>query len=387
MRIILLGLLLLPQETSLRVVADFPGGSVRVEGIEGRTVRVLPASHPGRGWDCWWYFRLEGIPAGAPLTLDVGGGVWATPDRAAWSLDGKEWRQTPPGVREKTRIRYTLEVPAATAWFAWGPPYVLADARAAVERAAAACPEAKAFELCRSRDGHSVPAVRVGRIEGERFGIWVQARQHAWESGGSWVGQGFLDWIVSDDPRARELRGKAEIAVVPVMDADNVERGAGGKAQKPQDHNRDWSDEPHWPEVRAAQAGIKRLDAEGRFDFFVDLHNPGAGDKSPFFFVSPKDMLSEKGQANLRRFLDAAKEEIVGPLKHKGGVRESGKDYDPKAWERISKNWVTRSAKPHVVALTLETSWNTPESTAENYRRVGRKLGLAIEKYLRQSPR
>lgn len=387
MRVLLLALCLFPQEPPLRVVADFPGGSAKVEGVEGRTVRVLPAAHPERGWACWWYFRLEGIPAGEPITLDVGGGVWATPDRAAWSLDGKEWKHTPPGVREKTRIRYTLEVPAKAAWFAWGPPYVLKDAAAAVERAAKALPEAKAFELCKSRDGHSVPAVRFPSSDPARLGIWVQARQHAWESGGSWVCQGFLDWIASDDPRALELRKKAEIVVVPVMDADNVERGAGGKEQKPQDHNRDWSDAPHWPEVRAAQAEIKRMDAEGRFDFFIDLHNPGAGDKSPFFFVSPADMLSEKGRANLRRFLDGAKEEIVGPLKHKGMVRESGKDYDPKNWERISKNWVSKNAKPHVVALTLETSWNTPESSAENYRRVGRELGLAIERYFRASPR
>jgi hypothetical protein len=384
-RALLLAVLLLHPQETLRVVSDFPGGSAKVEGIDGRTVRVLPATRPDRGWVCWWYFKLEGIPAGEEITIDLGGGVWATPDRAVWSLDGKEWKQTPPGVREKTRIRYTLQVPSKEAWFAWGPPYVLADAQAAVDRAAKALPEAKAFELAKSRDGHSVPAVRIGTPGG--FGLWVQARQHAWESGGSWVCQGFLDWIVSGDPRAAELRKKAFITVVPVMDADNVQRGAGGKEAKPQDHNRDWSEDPHWPEVRAAQAEIRKMDAEGRFDFFIDLHNPGAGDRNPFFYVSPKDMLSEKGQANLRRFLDGAKEEITGPLKHVGGVKESGKDYDPKAWERISKNWVSKNAKPHVIAMTLETSWNTPHSTAENYRQVGRELGLAIERYFRTSPR
>ncbi len=387
MRAALLLLLVASQETSLRVVADFPGGSAKVEGVDARTVRVLPAAHPNRGWTCWWYFKLEGIPAGEEITLDVGGGVWATPDRAAWSLDGKEWKHTPAGVREKTRIRYTLKVPAKEAWFAWGPPYVLADAQAAVDRAAKALPEAKPFELATCRDGHSVPAVRIGPPEPGRFGIWVQARQHAWESGSSWVGQGFIDWIVSDDPRAAEVRKKSFITVVPVMDADNVQRGAGGKEGKPQDHNRDWSDDPHWPEVRAAQAEIRKMDAGGGFDLFIDLHNPAAGDKSPFFFASPKEVLSEKGRANLRRFLDCAREEIVGPLRHKGLVRESGKSYDPKNWERSSKNWVSKHAKDHAVALTLETSWNTPESTAENYRRVGRELGLAIEKYFRTSPR
>jgi hypothetical protein len=35
------------------------------------------------------------------------------------------------------------------------------------------------------------------------------------------------------------------------------------------------------------------------------------------------------------------------------------------------------------VALTLETAWNTPQSTQENYQRLGRELGLAVERHLR----
>jgi hypothetical protein len=373
----------------LRVSSDFPGGSALVEGIDGPVIRVLPAARPDRGWVCWWYFKVEGLAPGEKLALDVGGGVWATPDRAFWSVDDREWKQTPPGERGKSRIRYTVEARAKTMWFAWGPPFVLRHAREAVEEGARASPHAKVFELARSRDGHSVPALRVsqpGAPDSERLGIWVQARQHAWESGGSWVCRGFLDWAVSDDPRAEALRKKAVISIVPVMDADNAERGAGGKEQKPQDHNRDWSAEPHWPEVRAAQAEIRKLDADGRFDFFIDLHNPAAGDKSPFFFVPPASLLSEKGKRNLDRFLAAAREEIAGPLRYKGLTKESGPSYD-KNWEKISKNWVARNTRDHVLALTLETSWNTPESTAENYRRVGRELGLSIERAFREPGR
>jgi len=374
------------QETGLRVVSDFPGGSAKVESIDAatRTIRVLPATHPDRGWVCWWSFKVEGLAPGEAVTLDVGGGVWATPDRAAVSFDGKTWKQTGAGTREKARIRYRVEAPGKEAWFAWGPPFVLKDAREAVERAARACPRAKPFELCTSRDGHSVPAVRFAPPAGEaKLGLWVQARQHAWESGGSWVGRGFLDWLASDDPRAAALRARAEVVVVLVMDSDNVERGAGGKEQKPQDHNRDWSERPHWPEVRAAQEGIRKMAEAGRFHVFVDLHNPGAGSKEPYFYVAPKELLSERGRRNLDAFLTAAKAEIVGPLRFTGKTEESGAGYD-KNWERISKNWVSRAA-PDAVAVTLETAWNTPHSTAEGYARVGRELGLAIERYLRES--
>jgi hypothetical protein len=376
-----------PPTAELRVIADFPGGSARVERIDPatRTIRVLPATHPGRGWDCWWYFKVEGLSPGETVTLDVGGGVWATPDRAAVSADGKSWRQTPPGERhEKERIRYRVEAPGSEAWFAWGPPFVLADAREAVGAAVRACPDgARAFELCRSREGRSVPAARVGPAGQAREAVWIQARQHAWESGGSWVARGFLEWLASDDARARALKARAEVVVVPIMDVDNVERGAGGKEQKPQDHNRDWSEDPHWPEVRAAQAELSRWIGEGRLALFVDLHNPGARNLEPYFYVSPRDLLAEEGRAALEVFLAAARAEITGPLRFTGHVEASGAKYDPR-WERISKNWVTRRCGGLVRAVTLETAWNTPHSTAEGYRRVGRELGLAVERYLRE---
>ena len=65
-----------------------------------------------------------------------------------------------------------------------------------------------------------------------------------------------------------------------------------------------------------------------------------------------------------------------------GDLRASGADYD-KAWRAMSGNRVTARAAPGAVAVCRqETSWNTPDSTAENYRTVGRQLGLAVERHL-----
>ena len=115
-----------------------------------------------------------------------------------------------------------------------------------------------------------------------------------------------------------------------------------------------------------------------RFRVFVDLHNPGPKDASPFFYTSPPELLREP--ASLDRFLEAGRAEITGPLAANGKTRESGPAYD-KNWEKISKNWVSRATG--AVAVTLETTWNTPNSTTDNYRRVGRELGCAIERFLR----
>lgn len=377
----------------LAVSIDFPGGSGEVLAMdqEARHIRLQPTAHPDRGWVCWWYVEVSGLEVGETLSLEVGDAPWATPDRAAVSDDGKAWGQTEPGKRTGKQITYTHTATAETMWFAWGPPYLPADAEALVKRVADKCEHTEAFELCRSRGDRPVWAVRFRppsreEQDGPPLGLWFHARQHAWESGSSWVAQGLIEWLASDDDRAQKLRSMAEITVVPIMDVDNVAIGAGGKNEVPQDHNRDWTAKPHHPAVAAAQAQIKALNDAGRFDLFVDLHNPGAGSKNPFFYTSPADLLTDRGTRNLEHFLAAARADMTGPLAFKGEIQESGDKYD-KNWQAISKNWVTQNTAKHVVAVTLETAWNTPQSTTTGYQTVGRNLGLAIERYLRASPR
>jgi hypothetical protein len=354
-----------------------------------RLVRLVPPRSEGRGWVVWWCFKLEGITPGETITLEVGNGPWSTPRQATWSLDEKTWMHTPAGEQEGDWITYRQKVDATQAWFAWGPPFTPDDAQRLVNQAAEKLPAAVPFELCRTREGRPTPALVIhepGQNGAPQFGVWLQARQHAWESGSSWVCRGAVEWLTSDDPRAASLRKTAKVYVVPIMDIDNVAVGAGGKEQKPHDHNRDWSETPHWRSVAAAIEHIRREDAACRFDLFIDLHNPAPSNKEPFFFIAPPELFNELRRTNTDRFLTACQLEMTGPPAFKGQTHESGVRYDP-AWKQISKNWVTANTHEYVVALTLETPWNTPDSTTQGYRTVGRQLAMAIERYLRESPR
>jgi hypothetical protein len=335
---------------------------------------------------------VSGITPGETIALEVGEAPWATPDRATFSIDqGKSWQHTQAGKRAGKRITYAQKIDAAEALIAWGPPFTPADAQELVTRIAKAADgkdgaRFEPFELCKSREGRATPALRMtpAKVNGRRpFGVLVTARQHAWESGGSWVGRGFAEFLASDDPAAKSLRSNAIIYFVPLMDIDNVAIGAGGKNQEPHDHNRDWSDAPVFPAVATCQKVIRELDAAGTFDLYLDLHNPSANDKSPYFYVGATELQKEEVKANLAAFLAIAKKEITGPLAFKGESRTTGPEYD-KLWRDISGNWVLSHCSPRVLAVCLETSWNRPESTAENYLRVGRELGVAIEKYCRE---
>lgn len=390
---LLVCVLLLPLPTfaaDLTVKADFPGGSVKVLSIDSaqRALKISPAGDPKRGWPAWWYFKLEGATPGETITLEVTGGQsggWARPDRACFSLDNQTWSHSEPGKRNRENITYRIQVNATEAWFAWGPPFVLSHADALIERVTKGNPHVQRFELCRSKGGHSVPALKVsypGTSGAERLTLWIQARQHAWESGSSWVCQGFVEWLLSEEPRAVALRKKADVYIVPIMDMDNVQTGNGGKNQNPNDHNRDWSAAPVWPEVRAAQERIRALNEKGTFDLFVDLHNPGPGDRQPYFYIAPPELMGPISRQNQTAFLEGVRTEMTAPLKL-GAERVSGAAYDPN-WEKISKNWVMKHCADSVVALTLETSWNTPASTTTGYRTVGKQLGLGIERASRE---
>jgi len=392
----------------LTVSTDFEGGSADVLAVDqkSRTIRIAPAGDPKHGWPCWWYFRVDGVTPGETLTVEVGGSQrrlvregpnkgkllaagWALADRATYSVDGKSWLHTQPARKANNVAIYRQKVDSPTAWFAWGPPFTPADSAALCERLAKECDSAEVFELCKSREGRSCLALRIGGKNAasdgaeptKRPAVWIHARQHAWESGASWVCRGLAEWAASDDPQAAALRERAELIIVPIMDIDHTATGQGGKESVPQDHNRDWTDKPHWPEVAAAQQRLLELSKQDRLAMFLDLHNPGPNDRQPFFYVCPDKLLSEVGRRNRDRFFTLARAEIRGPLPLAEKTRVTDENYDP-LWKQMSKNWVATHSPEHAVAVCLETSWNTPASTTEGYLAVGEQLGRAVARYL-----
>lgn len=389
----------------LAVIADFEGASVRDVEVDEqeRSVSFAPGGDPKRGWPCWWYFRIDGIGVDEEITLKLRGSkaaienekplaaTWAMPAQATYSVDGESWLHTAPGERQGEWMIYKLKPNAPSLYVAWGPPYTPKSAEKFVRDIGERSSHATAMVLCRSRAGRPVPMLHVReglRESKDRFGVWVQARQHAWESGSSWVAQGFAEWIIGDDPNAAWLRQHADIFVIPIMDVDNTATGNGGKNALPHDHNRDWSPEPHWNETKAAQQMVMDLIAEDRMDVFLDLHNPAPGDPS-FFYILPQELLDEPIIDLRDRFIHLAYEKIrqikpMIPMSSRPKV--TGASYHP-LWRQISANWVSMNGNADTVSLCLETTWNSPKSTTTGYRAVGASLASAVREYLAERTR
>lgn len=388
--------------SELSVSSQFSGGSGEVVSIArsdgGTKIEITPSLHLQRGWPCWWYVRVDNAATGEKIDFTVRGNNrpfrgtqrlaanWALPHRAAISVDGKTWEQTDVAITTPDSATYSIVASATTFWLAWGPPFLSKDADALLDEMAKSLSASKQplerFELARSRENRPVHAVRFGNPNA-RDSIWVQARQHAWESGSSWVADGFIRWAASDDPLAVQLRSDTEIYFVPIMDVDNVDRGAGGKDATPRDHNRDWADRPVYPEVQAAQNAIKNQIDGGRLRLYIDLHNPAPSDHEPFYFGPlDYDQLAASVRRNYDRFLELSTQHIRGPLAIHPRYRFA--TYVPTAEEqsRVSRNWVADRIGERGVSVTLETAWNTPASTIDGYRQVGRGLAITVAEYL-----
>ena len=70
-------------QAKVQVDADFPGGSIIVEELdpEKRLLRFRPMNHKGKGWACWWYFKVSGLTSGEVWKLSLNGsevGVFQT---------------------------------------------------------------------------------------------------------------------------------------------------------------------------------------------------------------------------------------------------------------------------------------------------------------------
>ncbi len=387
---------------ALTVHTDFESGSAKVLelNLETQSIRISPAGDPKRGLPIWWYLRLNGVDTNKPVALDVvaldvsmpanGKGKplnpgWTLPACAVISSDGTNWQQTSPGERQDNHSVYTVSADSSTLWLAWGPPFTPHDATAFVEKLGREHAFVKTFTLGKSLEGRVVPGFEIyegGKPLTNRPAVWINGRQHAWEVGGSWVAKGFAEWLVGNDEHAIWLRQNAQIIFVPLMDVDHVATGDGGKEALPQDQNRDWTDAPHWPEIAAAQKRILPIMKEGRMDVYIDVHNPSPGETLPKFYRDYPPYIGEKGAALEDRFLALASE-AFGQIKTVDG--KPSKPEDLPEWHTISTPWFLEHGNPQTISFTLEVPWNTPQGTVEGYRAIGEKLGLTVQKYLRDN--
>jgi hypothetical protein len=186
----------------------------------------------------------------------------------------------------------------------------------------AANPQVKNEVLTTSRKGRNVELLTIGAPGENRKAVLFTVRQHACETMTSFLLEGFLREAISDSEVGQQFRAKYVLYVVPMVDKDGVEDGDQGKNRRPHDHNRDYNDEPIYPEVKA----IKELATTKKIQLSLDWHCPtlSMDIHQAIYFVGPKDKPATN-LANVTKLFEAMKEKLPksGPGMYRIDLKDS----------------------------------------------------------------
>lgn len=221
----------------------------------------------------------------------------------------------------------------------------------------------------------------------DRLGFWIIVREHAAEVTGSWMLEGFMDFMLSDDPRAESLRDRSVTNVIPMINPDGVAIGNYRDNAMGVNLNVVWGHpaSSECTEVAAVTDAIGAWVDEGNsFDLFVSLHSASAvtfnwayhpsDDIHPPLAADPEGYPSE-----LKRFLDIVEANAPDFLASEGVSGSTRAD--------VSRQWAMFNYG--VLSLLFEGTYAHttygPHAgevmTPERHRAIGRALGIAMHDY------
>jgi len=351
---------------------SFEGGNVQVTLVDPPTwtVHVTPELKGTSPYRAWFYFRMSNLSPAQPTNMVFQDVAFFT--RPYYSYDNVNWTVFPAPSGNMYSVTFTQDL----VWIAHSIPYTTSHEQQLIDDVQG--PHVQTSVLATSEGGRPVHRLTITEPDGltGKQGVWLVARQHAWEASGSWVADGLARWLASSDPQAISLRAKAVVNLVAIMDVDNVVLGGSGKDQAPIDFNRDWRATPHWNAVRETISGIDAFAATESYDLFIDAHCPGSA--STFLYVQPESMVSPQYWLRFEEFRQIlASTAGSGPLPYNGQYSELGPSYHP-LWNQISlwHQYVVHSE------LELSLGLETQTSSRSGYQSLAEGIGRAFDDFL-----
>ena len=275
---------------------DFEGGSLgRIEQVSETHFRgaVLgQTDQDGRNRQPSWYsFRIDhakGREVTVTLTDLIGeynykpGALCVRSDiPPVVSSDGKSWRHLDRIAVENNEATIRVTPDSDAFWVAHIEPYPASR----LERFLDEIRGSKGLEIediGKSVEGRSLYLLTIsgdGPLPGHPPPlVWLMCRQHAWETGTSFVGEGAIRYLLSKE--AAGLRNTVTFKILPMLDPDGCAHGGIRFNRNGYDLNRNWDTaDPGNPEsVRKMPeicAAKKVLRGGG---LFLTLHNQETGE-------------------------------------------------------------------------------------------------------------
>lgn len=337
----------------------FVGGNIFVDRIEGDHVYLRNEQRDTvKDW-FYWAFCIEGAE-GMELTFHFGKrrlgrfGPAVSHDLVSW-----EWLNQ----NEDNSFTYRFSESETKVYFAHHMLYHPAHFYAFADQNGLSV-----TEFCKSRKGNPVPCIKMG--EGQ-YSIILTARHHACESAGNYVLEGLTAEL------ARNPIKNTRVLVVPFIDYDGVIDGDQGKNRYPHDYNRDYIDEPIYPEIRAL---IDYADKYG-CHYGYDFHCPGHSDKYIYMMRCFKSDKIDRFSALL------CEEHDDSGMSYTPEQDKPAKPYDPDS-PHLTFNAHMNYRPENVLAFTMECTYAGLEEnkvSQERLRVFGRSFANALRRFVMEN--
>ncbi len=347
----------------MRIHCNFTGGNIIVKNISKNVVDLECDLRDNYEDWFYWAFCVEGAN-GKTITFNLNKNcIGYFGPAKSYDLENFEWTNV---ETDNHSFTYTFKENEDKVYFSHSFLY---HPKRFLEFSKSQNFEVKT--LCESKKGRKVPYISVG--SGEKT-IFLTSRNHACESTGTYVLEGVLRKLSSLLPQ------EYKIICVPFVDYDGVVDGDQGKCRSPHDHNRDYTDSPIYPEVRAIENLIDSNFVVYGFDFHSPWHLYERNDTA---FIVQKDVKKLEEYTCFGKMLEKNNRECSFRYHQKNDIAPNcewnlgkaatiGKYFDKKESCRL--------------AFTLETAYfGTKENVAsvEKFLNLGEDFATTILEYIK----
>ncbi|QDV72515.1 M14-type cytosolic carboxypeptidase [Botrimarina mediterranea] len=306
--------------------ADFDSGSLCLfastacddngvaSSVSGNIVTLVGRDNFNAGNWKWVYFRASGV-AGQTVQFRIGddfttGSSNLNNHAMVYSYDQQTWHFFDNNQRQASLDRYSFSNNTAftqeEVYVAYGLPYPASrvdDKVSAWSASPYVAPLGSGFgsmvigqspggvdDIGRTIAGRSLYGFEItdATSTAAKQKIVLLGGTHANETVANWTLEGLVDFLVSDDLRAAQLRQRADFYVYPMSNPDGRSAGMNRTTVQEQgvDPNRVWDSASNYngqTDIRTVGQSM-RFDTGGDIDYFVDFHSTVNKNEAPYHF-------------------------------------------------------------------------------------------------------
>lgn len=352
----------------------------------------------------WFYVRGDHLPTQSAMNLSFDRFGFSDPFKPIYSYDQSNWQyfddhetRWHPCTQEtlnQCRLELTKQFERTTVWIARTYPYTPTDLQCFLNKYNGN-PYLRTEIIGNTEScGFPIYKLTIGdRSDGEtKQLVWLHARTHPAETGSSFVLEGLISTLLSNDPLAQSLRENYEFHIVPMHNVDGIVKGNYRTTPSSKNLEAEWRTNEDFPwtlkfnapqENRVLNARMLQLAmGEESVVLALNLHSSNSAPQKAAFFYPHFGNDTQKYSAPERALWNKQLQFIASVSRHYDGritppPAEGGNSFLKTAFP---ETWWWKNKKDAVNAITLETTYGTAGFDHWVAQNDLRNLGVALLK-------